>query len=171
MKNNFLVGAIAAACFCGGLSADSQTRLPVPAAAQKEALVAHARGPFEVKLTPQPFDDKGEDALLGRMLLDKQFHGDLEATSRGVMLSAGTGVKGSSGYVAIERVTGTLGGRNGSFVLQHSGTMEQGTPHLMITVVPDSGTGQLAGLAGRMNINIAEGKHSYDFEYTLPEPH
>ena len=133
--------------------------------------MSHARGPFEVKLTPQPFDDKAEDALLGRMTLDKQFHGDLEATSRGVMLSAGTSVKGSGGYVAIERVTGTLHGRSGTFVLQHSGTMDRSALHLTITVVPDSGTGQLAGLTGKMNINIAEGQHSYDFEYTLPEPH
>lgn len=133
--------------------------------------MAHARGPFEVKLTPQPFDDKTEEELLGRMSLDKQFHGDLEATSRGVMLSAGTNVKGSGGYVAIERVTGTLHGHSGSFVLQHSGTMDRGAQHLTITVVPDSGTGQLAGLAGKMNITIADGKHSYDFEYTLPETH
>ena len=133
--------------------------------------MAHARGPFEVKLTPQLFDDKTEEALLGRMSLDKQFHGDLEATSRGMMLSAGTSVKGSGGYVAIERVTGTLRGHSGSFVLQHSGTMDRGAPHLTITVVPDSGTGQLAGLAGKMNVTITDGKHSYDFEYTLPESH
>jgi len=168
MKNNFLVGAIAILCLC--FPSSSQTQTPVPGTVQKEAAVAHARGPFEVKLTPQPFDDKGEDALLGRMTLDKQFHGDLEATSRGVMLSAGTAVKGSGGYVAIERVTGTLHGRRGTFVLQHSGTMEHGTPHLTITVVPDSGTGQLVGLTGQMNINMADGKHSYDFEYALPEP-
>ena len=169
--NNSLVGTIATLCLCCSFSAYSQTQPAVSGAAQKEAVVAHARGPFEVKLTPQPFDDKNEDALLGRMSLDKQFHGDLEATSRGVMLSAGTSVKGSGGYVAIERVTGTLRGRSGSFVLQHSGTMDRGALHLGITVVPDSGTGQLEGLAGTMNINIADGKHSYDFEYTLPETH
>ena len=172
MKNNFTAGAGVVLYFCFSLCSYSQTQSPVPGAIQKEAVaMAHARGPFDVKLIPQPFDDKGEDALLGRMSLDKQFHGDLEATSRGVMLSAGTSVKGSAGYVAIERVTGTLDGRSGSFVLQHSGTMERGTPHLSITVVPDSGTGQLAGLAGKMTINIADGKHSYDFEYTLPETH
>jgi hypothetical protein len=125
-------------------------------------VTTRASGTFEVKLTPQATDDK-----LGRMSIDKQFHGDLEATSKGEMLTAGTDVQGSAGYVAIERVSGTLQGRNGTFVLQHSGTMTRGAPQLTITVVPDSGTGQLVGLAGKMVINIADGKHSYDFEYTL----
>jgi len=134
---------------------------------QKEALVTnHATGPFDVKVTPQ--DDKTGDAALGRMALDKQYHGDLEATAKGQMLTAGTEVKGSGAYVAIERVTGTLKGRSGSFILQHAGTMTQGVPQLTITVVPDSGTGQLAGIAGKMNIIIAaDGKHSYEFEYTI----
>lgn len=99
--------------------------------------------------------------------MDKRFHGDLEATSKGEMLTAGTSVEGSAGYVAIERVSGTLHGRRGTFVLQHSGTMTRGAPQLTITVVPDSGTNELVGLAGRMVITIADGKHSYDFEYTL----
>ncbi len=128
--------------------------------------MSHATGPFDVKLTPQ--DDK-LDPTLARLIIDKQFHGDLEATSKGTMLSAGTAVKGSAGYVAIELVTGTLHGRTGTFVLQHSATMNRGIPSLSITVVPDSGTGQLTGLTGTMNIIIAEGKHSYDFSYTLPE--
>lgn len=127
----------------------------------------HAAGPFDVKVTPQ--DDKSGDAALGRMTIDKQYHGNLEATGKGQMLTAGTDVKGSGAYVAIERVTGTLNGRTGSFVLQHSGTMTKGVPQLTISVVPDSGTGQLAGIAGKMNIIIAaDGKHSYDFGYTLP---
>ena len=134
---------------------------------------AHATGPFEVKLAPQT-DDKIGDPTVGRMSIDKQFHGDLEATSKGQMLAAMTDVKGSAGYVAIERVTGTLhtpsGVRSGSFALQHSGTMTRGAPLLSVTVVPDSGTGQLAGLAGKMTINIVDGKHSYDFEYTLEAP-
>ena len=132
---------------------------------------AHATGTFEVQLTPQPPDGKFEDASLGRMTIDKQIHGDLEATSKGTMLTAGTEVKGSAGYVAIERVTGMLHGRTGTFLLQHTGTMNRGTFQLSITVVPDSGTGQLLGLAGKFNITIADGKHSYDFEYTLPETH
>ena len=128
--------------------------------------MSHATGPFDVKLTPQ--DDK-LDPSLARMIIDKQFHGDLEGTSKGTMLSAGTAVKGSAGYVAIELVSGTLHGRTGTFVLQHSATMNRGAPSLSISVVPDSGTGQLTGLTGTMNIIIAEGKHSYDFSYSLPE--
>jgi hypothetical protein len=131
-------------------------------------VTSHASGTFEVKVTPQA-PDAGADTGLGRMSLDKQFHGDLEATSKGQMLAAMSSVAGSGGYVAIERVTGTLKGRSGSFVLQHSGTMTRGVPQMTVGVVPDSGTGQLAGLAGAMTIKIADGKHSYEFEYTLPE--
>ncbi|MDQ3011642.1 MAG: DUF3224 domain-containing protein [Acidobacteriota bacterium] len=127
-----------------------------------------ASGTFEVKLTPQAPDENGE-ATLGRMLIVKQFHGDLEATSKGQMLAAMTEVKGSAGYVAMERVSGMLAGRSGTFVLQHSGTMTRGEGQLTVTVVPDSGTGELVGLAGKMTINIADGKHSYDFEYTLDD--
>ena len=127
-----------------------------------------ASGPFDVKITPQ--DDKSEDPLLARMTLDKQYHGDLQGTGQGQMLTAGTEVKGSGAYVAIEKFTGTLHGKTGSFVLQHSGTMTQNTPQLIIDVVPDSGTGDLKSIAGKMTITIAEGgKHSYDFEYTLQE--
>lgn len=129
----------------------------------------HAVGTFEVKFNPQPPADQGEGATLSRMSIDKQFHGDLEATSKGEMLSAVTGVQGSAGYVAIERVSGTLDGRRGASVLQHNGTMKRGAPELTVTVVPDSGTDQLVGLAGIMTITIAEGKHSYDFEYALAE--
>jgi hypothetical protein len=121
-----------------------------------------------VKITPQTPDGKFEDATMGRMTIDKQFHGELEGTSKGQMLSAMTDVKGSAGYVAMERVTGALSGRSGSFVLQHSATMTRGAPQLSIIVVPDSGTGQLVGLTGKMDIIITAGKHSYDFEYTLP---
>jgi hypothetical protein len=130
----------------------------------------HASGTFEVKLVPQKPDNKeAEGANLGRMSIDKKFSGDLEATSKGEMLSAMTDVNGSAGYVAIERVSGTLQGRKGTFVLQHSGTMTRGAPELSVTVVPDSGTGDLAGLAGRMTIKIDAGKHFYEFDYTLPE--
>jgi len=141
-----------------------------PAAPAKEkALTMHASGTFDVKLTPQVADE-GTDAELGRMSIDKQFHGDLEGTSKGFMLSsAATVVKGSGGYVAMERVRGTLKGRAGSFVLQHSGTMTRGTPQLSVTVVPDSGTGQLEGITGTFTIKIDQGKHSYEFEYTLPQ--
>jgi hypothetical protein len=126
-----------------------------------------ARGTFEVTLTPQPPGDHPDDAAVSALILDKRFHGDLEGTSRGRMLSATTSVQGSAGYVAMERVQGTLHGRPGSFVLQHSGTMTRGTPRLLITVVPDSGTDELAALAGQLMVLIADGQHSYDFEYTL----
>ena len=130
--------------------------------------MTRAMGAFEVKLMPQPSEEKAASPTLGRMALDKRFHGDLEGSSEGEMLTAGTDVKGSAGYVAMERVSATLQGRRGTFALQHSGTMTRGAPQLMISVVPDSGTGELAGLAGRMSIAIApDGKHSYDFEYTI----
>ena len=129
--------------------------------------MTHASGTFEVKLTPQAADDNAGDSTLGRLTIDKQFHGDLEATSRGQMLTAGTDVAGSAGYVAIERIIGTLHGRSGSFILQHSGTMTRGAPELDITVVPDSGSGELVGLSGWMTIAIADGKHSYELEYSL----
>lgn len=135
-------------------------------AAKGVPMPARATGPFDVKLTPQ--DDKFEPAI-GRMTIDKQFHGELEATSKGQMISTMGTVKGSAGYTAIEVVTGTLAGRKGTFALQHFATMDRGTPMLQIIVVPDSGTGQLAGLTGKMNIIIApDGKHSYDFDYALP---
>ena len=127
--------------------------------------IHHATGTFDVKLTPQP-----SDPPLGRMSIDKQFHGGLEGTSKGEMLATGNGEKGTSGgYVALEQFTGTLDGRKGTFILQHSGTLDHGAQHLTITVVPDSGTGELAGLTGELSITIAEGKHSYDFEYSLPQ--
>jgi hypothetical protein len=123
-----------------------------------------AVGTFEVKVTPQPPEG---DPAVGRMTLDKRFQGDLEATSLGQMLAFMSPVKGSAGYVAIERVVGTLQGRSGSFALQHSGTMTRGVPGLNLTVVPDSGTEDLVGLSGRMVITIDAGAHSYEFEYTI----
>ena len=132
-----------------------------------DAVTRRASGSFDVKLGPQPLSHSEADPLLGRMSIDKQFHGELEGMSQGEMLSAMTAVKGSAGYVAIERVSGTLHGRSGSFVLQHSATMNRGAPQLSVTVVPDSSTGELAGLAGRMSIDITDGQHSYTFDYTL----
>jgi len=136
---------------------------------QKDSSVTlHATGPFDVKTTAH--DDKSPDPLLGRYALDKQYHGDLEAIGVGQMLTAGTHVKGSGAYVAIEKVTGNLKNSTGSFVLEHMGTMAQNVPQLVITIVPDSGTGDLKGIAGKMIITIAAGgKHSYDLEYTLPK--
>ena len=129
-------------------------------------MTQYASGPFDVKLIPQkPDSDVAQSANFGRMFIDKLFHGDLEATSKGEMIAAQTEVKG----VAMERVTGALKGRKGSFVLQHNATMNRGVPELSITVVPDSGTDEVIGLAGKMNIIIADGKHSYEFNYTLAD--
>ena len=150
--------------------ASTQSRSPDSGAAQKEkAVPAHATGGFDVKLTTQALADNVADPALARMSIEKQYHGDLDATAKGEMLSASTTVKGSAAYVAIERVTGTLHGRKGSFAMHHTGIMTRGTPELKITVVPDSGTDQLAGIAGTMSIKIDNGKHSYDLEYTLPD--
>jgi hypothetical protein len=136
----------------------------------KDTFMFHASGPFDVKLTPQT--DANSDPSIGRMTIDKQFHGDLEAHSLGQMLSVMGSVKGSAGYVAIEKVTGTLHGKKGTFVLQHNATMDRGKPSLNIIVIPDSGTGDLEGLTGTMTIDIAAGgKHSYKFDYSLPERH
>ena len=129
-----------------------------------------ARGDFAVKLVPLAVEGQPEGSRIGRMSIDKSITGDLVATTTGQMLSAMTGIKGSAGYVAIERVDGVLDGRKGTFVLQHTGTMNRGAPSLSVTVVPDSGTDELAGLAGEFRIIIADGRHSYEFSYSLPEP-
>jgi hypothetical protein len=129
----------------------------------------YANGTFEVKVSPQkPDNPVAESANLGRMSIDKQFHGDLDATSKGEMLSVMGGMKGSAGYVAVERVTGTLHGRSGSFALQHFGVMNRGVPELKVIVVPDSGDGRLEGLSGTLAIKIENGKHFYEFDYSLP---
>jgi hypothetical protein len=124
-----------------------------------------ARGTFEVTLTPQSLEWA---SALGSLAIDKTFHGDLEATSKGHMLAFNTTTKGSAGYVAMEQVSGTLHDRRGTFVLQHSGTMNRGEPSLTLTVVPDSGTDGLEGLSGSMRIIIEGGKHSYLFNYEIP---
>ena len=127
----------------------------------------HASGPFTVQLAPLPAYNQDPGAALSRMSIDKRFEGALEATSRGEMLATRDGDAG--GYVAIERVTGTLDGRRGSFVLQHSSTMDADGQHQHVQVAPGSGTGDLAGLRGRMSISILDGRHAYAFDYTLPE--
>jgi len=138
---------------------------------QKGAAVAtHVTGTFDVKLSLQATDDKAEGSALGRMSIDKTYHGDLDAAGKGEMLTAGSSVKDSGVYVAIERVAGTLQGRRGTFALHHRGIMNRGVPQLTISVVPDSGTDQLVGLSGTMTINIVDGKHFYEFDYTLADP-
>jgi hypothetical protein len=133
----------------------------------RESIMNKAAGTFDVKINPLAPYNTSADAKLARMSIDKQFHGDLKATSQGEMLSAGTDIKGSAGYVAIERVTGMLNGRSGGFVLQHNATMTRGAPFLNIVVVPDSGTGELVGLSGTMQIIIEKGKHSYELQYSI----
>jgi hypothetical protein len=127
----------------------------------------HARGSFDVTLIPQPAGD--QDATRGRLLIDKRYHGELEAIGNGEMLTGTTAVKGSAAYVAIERVSGTLNGREGSFLLQHTGTMTRGQGQLAVVVVPDSGSGELTGISGTVVIKPEAGQHHYEFDYTLPE--
>ena len=127
-----------------------------------------SKGEFVVKLQPLAIEGHTEESKIARMSIDKSISGDLVATTFGQMLSAMTETKGSAGYVAIEKVDGVLSGKAGTFVLQHTGTMDKGTPSLSVTVVPDSGTGELVGIAGKFDIIIASGKHSYEFNYTLP---
>jgi Protein of unknown function (DUF3224) len=126
-------------------------------------MTTRASGSFEVKMAPLPTDAP----TLGRMSLDKTYHGDLEAVSKGEFLSAGTPGSGSAGYVAMERVNGKLDGKSGTFALQHSGSMNRGAVHYSVTVVPGTGTEELAGLEGKLSITIVDGKHFYDLEYTL----
>ncbi len=131
-------------------------------------MTLRATGTFEVSVNPLESADEAGASSLGRMSLDKEFVGDLHGVGKGQMLTAMAPTKGSGAYVAIERVTGTLHGRNGSFVFQHAGTMQGGAQQLTINVVPDSGVGELTGITGTFDITIAAGKHSYAFEYALP---
>jgi Protein of unknown function (DUF3224) len=149
--------------FCAQSQAAQQTPT------QEPTMIRHATGTFEVKISPLTLENKSAPETLGRYSVNKQIHGDLEATSIAEMLAAKTATPGSQAYVAIEYVTGTLKGHKGSFVLQHRGVMSHGNFELLVTVVPDSGTGELTGLAGTFKIIITDGKHSYDFEYTLPD--
>jgi hypothetical protein len=155
------------ASLTSALPAHAQAPAAVSPATSKDSTMHHAKGTFDPKIEPAAADEKVKDAGIARLTIDKQYHGDLDAHSVGVMLATGS-AKGSGGYVAIERVTGTLDGRSGSFALQHSGTMDNGSPTLIVTVIPGSGTGGMQGISGKMQIIIADGKHSYDFEYSLP---
>jgi len=128
-----------------------------------------AKGLFDVQLGPEALSAVAQDTGLGRLSLDKTYHGDLSATGRGEMLAFRSGTPGSAGYVAMETVRGALHGRNGTFVLQHSSTMTRGVPTQSITVVPDSGTDALTGLTGSLVIEITDGEHAYDFRYALPD--
>ena len=148
-------------------SATTSGRTSATTSATTSMTTTTISGAFDVKMTPQ--GSAHETAQISRFALDKTYHGDLAATSLGEMIAVRTAQDGSAGYVAIERVTGTLAGRTGTFALQHSATMDRGTPNLSIVVIPDSGTDGLAGLTGTMGIRIEPGgKHFYDFTYSLP---
>lgn len=151
------------------IAAAGANAAPTPHPTQESAMTRRVQGPFDVKLSPQAVEDPAEAAFLGRMGFDKQFHGDLRATGKGVMLYAHSPVEGSGAYVAIETVSGTLAGREGGFVFQHNCHMDASGQHQSITVVPDSGTGQLVGLRGSLTIRIVDGAHFYDFDYSLPD--
>lgn len=157
-----------AALLLPGWTVPVRAQTPTTTAVQGEAVTMHrATGTFEVKVVPLPADTGVDTGGFGRLSLDKRFSGDLQGTSLGQMVAAQTEVEGSAAYVALERVTGTLQGRTGGFILQHSGTMSRGAMELRITVVPDSGSGELAGLTGTMTIIIEGKQHSYVFEYSL----
>ena len=153
-------------CVALGLAVSA---FPPPVPQQKgAAMTKHANGTFDVTIKPQTDAGVG-DPTVGRMSIDKQYHGDLEGTGQGQMLAGmAAEVKDSGAYVAIERVRGTLNGRKGSFAVHHRGIMNRGAQDLVITVIPDSGTGELTGIAGTMTIDIRDGKHFYTVDYTLP---
>jgi len=169
MQSRRTAWIVAGLALMWGSLVEAQSRPAAPAAAEKGAAVAnHARGEFEVKLKPFAVE-AAPDPSFGHMAIDKQFHGDIEGSSKGEMMASNS-PQGSGSYVALERVTATLRGRSGSFVLVHQGSMTRGADFkLNISVVPESGTGQLAGLSGQLTITITEGKHFYDFEYSLPD--
>jgi hypothetical protein len=154
--------------FTAGLC-PAKAQAPAPNLQHKEPVMTrHAEGTFDVKTTPIAADEALVGTQVARYSLVKQYHGDLDATSKGEMLGAGDLAKGNAGYVAIEQLNGTLSGHSGSFALQHIGTMEGGKFKLSVVVVPGSGTGELAGIGGTLTITAAPGKHSYNFEFTLP---
>jgi Protein of unknown function (DUF3224) len=162
---------LAGTCLCAVLSLAIQVHAQAPQSKllrKDPVMTRHAAGPFDVKTTPLAADDATTGTLIGRYSLVKQYHGDLDAASKGEMLSAGDPSTGNAGYVAIEQVTGTLSGHTGSFALQHIGAMDSSGLRLSVAVVPGSGTGQLAGITGTLTITNVSGKHSYTFDYTLP---
>ncbi len=144
------------------------TSLAAGATNPGEAPMQHAKGEFEVQITPRELDGPTEDPGLSRLAIVKQLRGDLVGTGHGQMLASGGPPNPSGAYVAIERISGSLKGKQGSFVLMHRGTMDASGSEILVTVVPDSGTGDLTGIRGTFKILVEEGKHLYDFEYALP---
>jgi Protein of unknown function (DUF3224) len=174
MPSRLAPKTVVALTVCLGLASTlgAQTAAPVPAIQPKKEIrvSALAKGSFEVTLTPLTEGNRKDAWAPGRMSIDKQFKGDLEATSQGEMAMTGTEVQGSAGYTAIEKISGKLHGRAGTFLLQHFAVMARGVPgEWIIMVIPDSGTGELKGLAGRLTITITGKQHAYALDYTLPE--
>ncbi len=130
-------------------------------------MTTHARGKFDVQMHALPLEDIARESMLGRMSLDKQYHGELDATAQGQTLTIGNPATGSAVYVAVERATGTLGGKRGSFAMHHTGIMSRGMQQLTITVAADSGTGELKGISGTLVIDVKDGEHLYDLDYSL----
>ena len=170
MKTRTALTGVLVACLMEA-TVGAQTLNGAPQTITKgKGMTSQASGTFQVTVKPMAEDEKVPGVTVGRMSIDKQWKGDLEGTSKGEMMTAGTPVKGSAGYVAVEMVTASLKGRSGSFTLLHHATMKsEGEFKMNIVVVPDSGTGQLVGLAGTLTIIIEGGKHSYRFDYTLPD--
>jgi hypothetical protein len=166
-RSLLLAGTVRALCLLLISPAQTQDASKIPAH-QENSVATHASGTFDVKVTPQPPTDFETSVGLARYSLDKELHGEIEGTSKGEMLATNTEVKGSAAYVALEKVTGTLNGRAGSFILQHAASMTSASQQMLITVVPDSGTGQFIGLTGKFIIKIVDKKHFYEFDYTLP---
>ncbi|NHZ66399.1 DUF3224 domain-containing protein [Massilia genomosp. 1] len=139
-----------------------------PVSAQASPVIARASGPFEITIIPAGVPEKEGRTVTARMALEKRYTGALAASGKGAMLTAVSDTRGSAAYVAIERVSGTLAGRKGGFVLQHAGTMRAGTSQATITIVPDSGTEELSGISGAMTLTVVDGKHFYALDYALP---
>lgn len=166
MKHNSIHISLAVLCGCAAFSYFAVAQAPEQGK-QKKAMTTHAKGTFDVKITPAGSQEG--DPGLAKFVVAKTFHGDIEATSKGEMLTGESDRKDSGVYVLIERVNGTLKGRKGTFILHHNGVMDRGVPRLNIAVVPDSATGDLVGLTGKLAIDIKDGKHYYDLEYRLPD--
>lgn len=162
------MGLLAMLLSTGGPARADAPSGSAPSLPSSRLVTMHARGTFEVQITPMPVDGYTDAATLGRMTIDKQFSGDLAGTGKGQMLTGMGQVKGSAAYSAIERFTGTVAGKQGTFVMQHTGVVTRGAQSLLIAIVPDSGTGELAGIGGTLAITITGKQHAYDLEYTLP---
>lgn len=163
-----LIGLLGCGSAPGDYETEGEAMTDSGLEAQQETEPERASGTFDVELAPAPTAE-GADPFFGRMTLDKQFHGDLAGTGEGLMLAVRTEFEGSAGYVAMEKFTGVLDGREGSFVLQHSGILDRGAEgHHLVVIVPDSGTGELEGIAGAMTIDVVDEEHRYELSYELP---